>query len=82
MAYDALWTDTKIYVETILPQPICIPTEFNGEVQIYMGARFSTSDFGDGAVDAVRAVGDLLAGLFPAGGENPNELPDRPVLLT
>ena len=51
MAYDALWTDTKIYVETILPQPICIPTEFNGEVQIYMGARFSTSDFGDGAVD-------------------------------
>ena len=51
VAYDALWTDTKIYVETILPQPICIPTEFNGEVQIYMGARFSTSDFGDGAVD-------------------------------
>lgn len=40
VAYDALWTDTKIYVETILPQPICIPTEFNGEVQIYMERVF------------------------------------------
>lgn len=51
VAYDALMTDTKIWVETILPQPICIPTRLNGEVMIYMGARFSTSDYGDGAVD-------------------------------
>lgn len=48
---DALMTDTKIFVETILPQPICIPTKLNGNVIVYMGARFSTSDYGDGAVD-------------------------------
>lgn len=50
-ACDALMTDTKVYVETILPTPLCIPTRLNGEVVIYMGARFSTSDYGDGAVD-------------------------------
>ena len=27
---DALMTDTKIYVETIMPEPICIPTQRNG----------------------------------------------------
>ena len=48
---DALMSDTKVWVETILPQPVCIPTRQNGEVVIYMGARFSTSDYGDGAVD-------------------------------
>lgn len=48
---DAYMSDTKIWVETILPEPISIPTELNGTVMIYMGARFSTSDYGDGAVD-------------------------------
>jgi FtsZ-binding cell division protein ZapB len=48
---DAYMSDTKIWVETILPEPISIPTEFNGTVMVYMGARFSTSDYGDGAVD-------------------------------
>jgi len=48
---DAKMTDTKIWVETILPAPITIPTVKNGDVIIFMGARFSTSDYGDGAVD-------------------------------
>jgi len=48
---DAKMTDTKIWVETILPAPITIPTQKNGDVIIFMGARFSTSDYGDGAVD-------------------------------
>lgn len=48
---DALLTDTKVYVETILPEPVLVPTQLNGEVAVYMGARFSTSDYGDGAVD-------------------------------
>lgn len=48
---DALMTDTRIYVETILPSPVCIPTVKNGEVEIYIGARFSTSDYGDGSLD-------------------------------
>jgi hypothetical protein len=48
---DARMTDTKIWAETILPMPIVIPTVKNGDVVIFMGARFSTSDYGDGAVD-------------------------------
>lgn len=48
---DAHYTDTKIYVETILPTPIEIPTAKNGTVVLFAGARFSTSDFGDGALD-------------------------------
>lgn len=43
--------DTKVWAETILPQPIVVPTKNNGDVVIFAGARFSTSDYGDGAVD-------------------------------
>lgn len=48
---DALYTDTKMFVETLLPMPIEIPTAKNGTVVLFAGARFSTSDFGDGALD-------------------------------
>ena len=48
---DALYTDTKMFVETLLPMPIEIPTTKNGTVVLFAGARFSTSDFGDGALD-------------------------------
>lgn len=46
-----------------------------------MEAAFRDGRFGEGSVEAVRAVGDLLAGPFPARSNNPNELPDRPILL-
>lgn len=48
---DAYMNDTKVWAETILPQPLEIPTAKNGIVTIFAGARFSTSDYGDGAVD-------------------------------
>jgi hypothetical protein len=48
---DAFMSDTKVWAETILPTPITIPTKKNGDVIIFAGARFSTSDYGDGAVD-------------------------------
>ena len=48
---DAYMNDTKVWAETILPQPLVIPTPKNGDVVIFAGARFSTSDYGDGAVD-------------------------------
>jgi len=48
---DAYMNDTKVWAETILPQPFVIPTAKNGDVVIFAGARFSTSDYGDGAVD-------------------------------
>lgn len=48
---DAYMSDTKVWAETILPTPITVPTKNNGDVVIFAGARFSTSDYGDGAVD-------------------------------
>lgn len=48
---DAFMSDTKVWAETILPTPLTIPTRKNGDVIIFAGARFSTSDYGDGAVD-------------------------------
>lgn len=48
---DAYMNDTKIWAETILPTPLTVPTAKNGDVIIFAGARFSTSDYGDGAVD-------------------------------
>ena len=48
---DAYMNDTKIWAETILPTPLTVPTSKNGDVVIFAGARFSTSDYGDGAVD-------------------------------
>jgi uncharacterized membrane protein YgcG len=42
---------------------------------------FREGRYGPGAVEAVRAVGELLAGPFPARGDNPDELPNRPVRL-
>lgn len=48
---DAYMSDTKVWAETILPTPLTIPTAKNGDVIIFAGARFSTSDYGDGAVD-------------------------------
>lgn len=48
---DAYMNDTKIWAETILPTPLTVPTAKNGDVVIFAGARFSTSDYGDGAVD-------------------------------
>lgn len=51
MVADARMTDTKVWAETILPMPIVVHTVKNGDVVIFMGARFSTSDYGDGAVD-------------------------------
>lgn len=48
---DAYMNDTKIWAETTLPTPLTVPTAKNGDVVIFAGARFSTSDYGDGAVD-------------------------------
>ena len=48
---DAYMNDTKVWAETILPTPITVPTKNNGDVIIFAGARFSTSDYGNGSVD-------------------------------
>jgi uncharacterized membrane protein len=47
-----------------------------------MQQHFRAGEYERGAIAGVAAVGELLARHFPANGErNPDELPDRPVLL-
>ena len=46
-----------------------------------MEAAFRERRFEAGALEAIERVTALLAAHFPPGGDNPNELPDRPVVL-
>lgn len=44
--------------------------------------RFVAGEFESGALSAIEEINRLLIANFPAeGGDNPDELPDRPVLL-
>lgn len=42
--------DTRIAFETICPAPLMLQTPKNGEVALAFGARISSSDYGDGAL--------------------------------
>ncbi len=46
-----------------------------------MERHFREGRFEEGSIAGVRAASDLLARHYPARTENPNELPDRPMLL-
>ncbi len=46
-----------------------------------MQAAFAQGRFEEGAALGIHAISDLLAAHFPPGEENPNELPDAPVVL-
>jgi uncharacterized membrane protein len=46
-----------------------------------MQREFAEGRFEEGAIVGVRAISDLLATHFPPHAENPDELPNRPVLL-
>lgn len=46
-----------------------------------MEQSFKDEDFAEGALQAIARITLLLAKHFPARGVNPNELPDKPVVL-
>lgn len=46
-----------------------------------MARAFASGDYRGGALQAVREAGEILIRHFPAADENPNELPDRPLVL-
>jgi len=48
---DGLMTDTRLFMEVLLPEPIFFETPKNGSQVIAFGARLSTSDYGDGALE-------------------------------
>jgi hypothetical protein len=51
MLYDAYSTDTKSWIEAILPELVPVQTKNNGTVYLAFGSRISSSDFGDGALE-------------------------------
>jgi hypothetical protein len=48
---DGLMTDTRLYIEMLLPSPLTFETPKNGLATMAYGARLSTSDYGDGALE-------------------------------
>ncbi len=46
-----------------------------------MQSEFAAGRFEAGAILGIEAISDLLALHFPAGEDNPNELPDAPIVL-
>lgn len=48
---DGFMDATRIYLEVLTPETIAIPTAKNGIVEMAFGARLSTSDYGDGALE-------------------------------
>jgi hypothetical protein len=48
---DGFMDDTRITIDSLLPQPIEIKTELNGSIFLAFGTRLATSDYGDGALE-------------------------------
>jgi uncharacterized membrane protein len=46
-----------------------------------MEQHFARGEYEQGAIDGLQAVSELLAQHFPDGSDNPNELPNRPVVM-
>ena len=46
-----------------------------------MESHFREGRFAEGAVAGIREVSGLLAQHFPGGADNPDELPNRPILI-
>jgi uncharacterized membrane protein len=46
-----------------------------------MQREFAAGRFEHGVILGVQAVSDLLAAHYPPRGENPDELPNRPVVI-
>lgn len=58
-----------------------VAPEFWGQVCQEMRAAFRQGEFEAGVLQGVRAIDAQLRAHFPAPGANPNELPDRPLVL-
>lgn len=48
---DGWMDDTRVMVESMLPQPIEMVTETNGTIYLAFGTKMSSSDYGDGALE-------------------------------
>ena len=75
------WVDRRVEILADRGIARLVPQSAWEAICRQMEADFRTGRFGAGSVAAVAAAGDLLANAIPAGAVNPNELPNKPVLL-
>ena len=75
------WVDRRVEIVADRGIARLVPQADWDAVCRRLEAAFREGRYGPGAVEAVRAVGELLAGPFPARSDNPDELPNRPVRL-
>ena len=70
-------------VEIIVDRGIAAKVDQQEWDAIYrkMEAAFARGDYAEGSIMAVRMAGEILRKHFPSYPRNPNELPDRPLLL-
>lgn len=75
------WLDRR--VEIVVDRGVAARVAPGGWAAVCRGleSAFRSGRPAEGACEAVREVGRLLAEHFPARPDNPDELPDRPVLL-
>ena len=48
---DGYMDETRVMIESLLPQPIELKTDLNGTILLAFGTRLATSDYGDGALE-------------------------------
>jgi hypothetical protein len=48
---DGWMDDTRVMIESLLPEAIELKTEMNGSIFLAFGTRLATSDYGDGALE-------------------------------
>lgn len=58
-----------------------VPQERWDRICRTMELQFPRGRYREGALEAIGQITQLLAEHFPAGGANPDELPDKPVVL-
>ena len=75
------WVDRRVEILADRGIAACVPQAEWNAVCHGLEQAFKAGRYAEGCTAAVDAVGQLLATHFPAGADNPDELPDRPVLL-
>lgn len=75
------WLDRRVEIVADRGVAARVPVGHWTAVCRRLEAAFQSGHCPEGACEAVREVGRLLAEHFPARPDNPDELPDRPMLL-
>jgi uncharacterized membrane protein len=76
-----LLADREVHIVADRGIARCVPqTEWNAVAQA-MQRAFRQGDFRRGSLEGIEQITIMLATHFPSGADNPNELPNKPVIV-